>query len=190
MRLKFKKENVALEQLHCAIELFLKQRFIPAITLAGAAEEIYGKSVTLRGRRNAQKLVWNFVSFRNIKGNTEKQVRDAGNQVKNGLKHGAQGIMEFNPKLEAFLLIARAIENFQRLGKTKTDLMYQLAMWARFCLVEVLAPGGCAHAVCVNHAPVPCFRSQQPSHTHIPHHAHIGEMSNEANQPHVVHTRV
>ncbi len=48
----------------------------------------------------------------------------------------------------------------------------------------------CAHAGSVNHTPAPCFPSQQPSHAHIPHHAHSGEMSNAANQPHVVHIRV
>lgn len=127
MRVIFKKEAIALEQLHCAIELFLGQRFIPAITLAGAAEEIYGKAATLRGRRNAQKLVWEFVFLRKPTGKTEKQVYDACNRVRNGLKHGAQGNIEFNPKLDAFLLIARAIENYRRLGKTKTDLMHQFS---------------------------------------------------------------
>ncbi|WP_445082951.1 hypothetical protein [Candidatus Nitrotoga sp. 1052] len=52
--------------------------------------------------------------------------------------------------------------------------------WARFC----------AHAGSVNHTPAPHFPLQQPSHAHIPHHAHSGEMSNKANQPHVVHARV
>lgn len=128
MRVTFKKDAVALEQLHCAIELFLEQRFIPAITLASAAEEIYGKAVTLRGHRNVQKLVLDFVAFRSqTKGITEKQVRDAGNRIRNGLKHGAQGTIEFNPELEAFLLISRAIENHLRLSKTKTDLMQQFS---------------------------------------------------------------
>ena len=126
MRVIFKKDEVAFEQLHCAIELFFAQRFIPAITMAGASEEIYGKTVTLRGYRNSQNLVWDFYFLRGRPtGKIEKQVRDAGNRVRNGLKHGAEGTIEFNPKLEAFLLITRTIENYLRLGKTKTDLMHQ-----------------------------------------------------------------
>lgn len=125
MRVTFKKDVIALEQLHCAIELFLEQRFIPAITLAGAAEELYGKAITLRGRRNAQSIVWDFVSLWNPTKKTARQVCDAGNRIRNGLKHGTQESIEFDPKLEAFLLITRAIENYLHFGKTRSDLMRQ-----------------------------------------------------------------
>ena len=52
--------------------------------------------------------------------------------------------------------------------------------WARLC----------AHPGSFNHTPASSPPSQQPSHAHIPHHAHSGEMSNEANQPHIDHARV
>ena len=126
MRVTFKKDAIAFEQLNCAIELFLDQQFIPAITLAGASEEIYGRSVTLRGHHNALDLVKDFVLFhRHPKGKSEKQVRDSCNRVRNGLKHGAEGTIVFNPELEAFLLISRAIENYLRFGKARSDLMHQ-----------------------------------------------------------------
>lgn len=125
MRVSFDIETIALEQLHCAIGLFLEQRFVPAITLAGAAEEIYGKAVARRNHRHAMKLIWDFVSLRNPAGKTEKQVADECNRVKNALKHQVHGLIEFDPKLEAFLLVTRAIENYLRLGKTKTGLMNQ-----------------------------------------------------------------
>lgn len=38
---KYSKEEVALIQLESAIELFWQEKYVPAITLAGAAEEIY-----------------------------------------------------------------------------------------------------------------------------------------------------
>jgi len=127
MNVSFDIKNLALEQLHCAIELFLEQRFIPAITLAGAAEEVYGKAAARLNRRNAMRLVWDFVSLRNPTGKAEKQVADECNRVKNAIKHQTHGFIEFDPELEAFLLITRAIENYLRLGKTKTDLMYQFS---------------------------------------------------------------
>jgi len=40
------------------------------------------------------------------------------------------------------------------------------------------------------HQSAPHFPSHQPSHAHIPHHAHSGEMSNEPNPSLVVHARV
>jgi hypothetical protein len=126
MRVSLKKVEIALEQLHCAIELFLADRFIPAITLAGAAEEIFGKAISLRGYRNSLDIVVLFVlSNGRAAGRAEKQIRDACNRVKNCLKHGAQGTIEFNPQLDAYLLIARSIENYLRLGKPKSELMRQ-----------------------------------------------------------------
>ena len=125
-----KKEDVAIEQLHCAIELFLADRFIPAITLAGAAEEIFGKAVS-RGWNSLDMIARFITSIGRSGGRTENQIKVACNRVRNSLKHGAQGTVEFNPQLEAYLLIARSIENYQRLGKPKSKLMHQFGEAAR-----------------------------------------------------------
>lgn len=130
MLMKLEKEDIALDQLHCAIELFLAGRFIPAITLAGAAEEIFGKAVS-RGRNSLDVIVRFITSTGRSASRTEKQIKDACNRVRNCLKHGAQGTIELNPKLEAYLLIARSIENYQRLGKPKSELMRQFGEAAR-----------------------------------------------------------
>lgn len=115
---------ITLEQLHCAIELFLQNRFIPAITLAGAAEEILGKMVKEKNLQNAQDSIidYAFMADRS-RGRSAKQIRDDGNRVRNCLKHRIEGETKKNLEVEAFIMIQRAIENYQRLDKPKTMLM-------------------------------------------------------------------
>lgn len=128
MFVTLKNEDLALEQLHCAIELFLADRFIPAITLAGAAEEC--KAVS-HGRNSLDMIARFITSIGRSAGRTENQIKVC-NRVRNSLKHGDQGgAIEFNPQLEAYLLIARSIENYQRLGKPKSNLMHQFGEAAR-----------------------------------------------------------
>jgi len=51
---KYKRIDIATEQLCLAIELFLSERsYIGALTLAGAAEEILGKAVKHKGKESA-----------------------------------------------------------------------------------------------------------------------------------------
>ncbi|SDY24662.1 hypothetical protein [Nitrosomonas sp. Nm58] len=117
-------DQIILEQLHCAIELFLQNRFIPAITLAGAAEEILGKMVKDKDLKHAQDIIIDFIIMADrSRGRSAKQIRDDGNRVRNCLKHGIKGEIKKNIEVEAFIMIQRAIENYQRLGKPKTKLM-------------------------------------------------------------------
>ena len=44
--------NLAIEQLEVALDLFLRKRsYVASLTLAGAAEEILGKALSLQGKR-------------------------------------------------------------------------------------------------------------------------------------------
>lgn len=124
MLITLTEDLITLEQLHCAIELFLQNRFIPAITLAGAAEEILGKMVKDKDLKHAQDLIIDFTIMTDrSRGRSEKQIRDDGNRVRNFLKHRIKGEIKIDIKVEAFIVIQRAIENYQRLGKPKSTLM-------------------------------------------------------------------
>lgn len=49
---EFSKEDIALIQLTCAIELFAQKKFIPAVTVGAAAEELYAGLLKLYAIEN------------------------------------------------------------------------------------------------------------------------------------------
>ncbi len=84
MEFAVSKIDAAVDQLDCAIRLFLDDKsYVPAITLAGAAEEVLGRAV---GRRAAFKaLKKKFAADLSL---PEKVVSQAHlNKAKNWLKH-------------------------------------------------------------------------------------------------------
>jgi hypothetical protein len=110
------KIGAAVEQLDWAIRLFVDQAYIPAITLAGAAEEILGGAV-VEGRAAHARLKKKMSADYSL---TEKAVSDHLNQTRNWLKHwGApEEAKEARIKLDehALQLIFRALLNLQTLG--------------------------------------------------------------------------
>ncbi len=105
------KFEVAEKQLAKAIELFCAQEPLPAITLAGAAEEILGKLVKDGGGDNAlEEEVKDLCDlYQTVFGHSgdPKVLADLMNMSGNPL--------ELNLEEEAVNLIQRAIDNFQRL---------------------------------------------------------------------------
>lgn len=119
MRVEISKIDAAVHQLDWAIVLFVDHgEFIPAITLASAAEEILGKAVgtasvsnTIRGTFSAQ--------F----GMKESEVtRDHLNRFRNWLKHWDEypndDKLEVEADKEAVQSIARALANLAKLDKS------------------------------------------------------------------------
>lgn len=112
-KINIEKNDAATNQLDWAIRLFLDHdEFIPAITLAGAAEEILGG---LLGDRSPHKLVKKNLSLQS--GLSEKIVSDEHlNRVKNWLKH-SRSVVDEKPimidlKGEVTQSIVRSILNF------------------------------------------------------------------------------
>src|SRR2546423_4403020 len=114
------KSEVAEKQLAKAIELFCGQEPLPAITLAGAAEEILGKLVKDGGGASAieEEVKDRCDLYQTVFGHFSdpKVFADLMNNPKNELKHRMSGNpLELNLEKEAVNLIQRAIDNFQRL---------------------------------------------------------------------------
>ena len=85
VELELSKIDAAVEQLDWAIRLFLDHKaYVPAITLAGAAEEVLGQAVGGRAAFNALRK-----TFATNLAMDEKVVSQAHlNRAKNWLKHG------------------------------------------------------------------------------------------------------
>ena len=114
------KFEVAKKQLVKAIELFCAQEPLPAITLAGAAEEILGKLVKDRGDTNVleEEIKDRCDLYQAVFGcpGDAKEFATLMNKPRNELKHLMSGNkLEINLEEEAVNLIQRAIDNYQTL---------------------------------------------------------------------------
>ncbi|MCQ8117781.1 hypothetical protein [Methylomonas rosea] len=114
------KFEIAERQLLVAIEMFIARNPIPALTLAGAAEEILGKLVKKLGGTNALEEDINdscelSETVFGDRGNS-KEFADLMNAPRNELKHLMSGeAIEFDLEEAAINLISRAIINFEKL---------------------------------------------------------------------------
>jgi hypothetical protein len=121
------KHDVALIQLNDSIALFTQQRFLAALTLAGAAEEILGKLLVRKGELPAVKE--NTAAIERLRAATglriggdasERELIDGWNQARNAAKHlvGAEDQpLKINLCDEAYWMIRRAIANAEKLGR-------------------------------------------------------------------------
>ena len=110
-------------QLDIALFLFIEhQSYASAITLDGAAEEIFGKELSLRGESCV--LDWWYTnmalthkSLHGIELEKKKYIKNK-NLSRNALKHlqGVDAAITLDMKMEACWMLVRALENSQRLG--------------------------------------------------------------------------
>jgi hypothetical protein len=104
--------GAAVDQLDWSIRLFLDHRaYVPAITLAGAAEEILGKAVGKQAAFETLKATL----FERFALPEKVVVKDHLNRAKNFLKHGntttAKEIVILDSENEAIQYIVRALVN-------------------------------------------------------------------------------
>ena len=134
------KFEVAEKQLAKAIELFRAHEPLPAITLAGAAEEILGKLVKDGGGVNAleEEVKDRCDLYQTVFGRSAdpKVFAEPMNNPRNELKHRMSGNpLELNLEEEAVNLIQRAIDNFQKLRPGPNAMFRQFedeaAAWYR-----------------------------------------------------------
>lgn len=117
------KLQVATSQLRLAIALFMEEReLISAITLAGAAEEIFGKLAASAGstpalnRRAEGARQLHVELWGNDPG--DKVFIDLKNKTRNELKHISSGLpLAIDLEHECIRMLDRAVENYRLLHK-------------------------------------------------------------------------
>lgn len=129
--ISIKKREIIEQQLNLALKLFFDdQDLLCVITLAGAAEEILGKTISNSGRKpSLERNYWEFNLF-------QKHLRDLGvtetikkeyiskeNEARNHMKHqmGCDEVT-IDVKQEAKMLLKRALDNYKLLYKTNHKL--------------------------------------------------------------------
>lgn len=120
------KPQIAIVQLNEAICLFICERFLAALTLAGAAEEILGKLLVRRGELPTIKD--STAAIERLRAETglhamgkasEREVIDAWNRARNTAKHlvePEEELVTLNLCDEAYWIIRRALANAEKLG--------------------------------------------------------------------------
>jgi hypothetical protein len=117
--MKLNKMDVARRQLAVAIELFLADGdLISIITLAGAAEEIFGKIALKADKENSLDFM---IRTHKALGSTttEKELIKHANLVRNALKHAndeGDEEIEFDERQEAISMLSRALINYFRIS--------------------------------------------------------------------------
>jgi len=119
MKNNYTKKDIALSQLRRAIQLYAQEDYVCALTLAGAAEEIFGKIVEKYSGTNALeediKAVDKVAAFFGTESIGRKRLIQKRNKARNELKHNEpvyNGLIESDFKLEAEALIDRALQNY------------------------------------------------------------------------------
>lgn len=119
-------QDVALIQLNESIRLFVDGRYLPAITLAGAAEEVLGKLIARAGglaaihesvaRIDELRAATGLAVMGSMKG---KEIIDQWNRTRNALKHltidGTEPTLRVNLCDEAYWMIRRCLANAEKL---------------------------------------------------------------------------
>ena len=123
--------DLARSQLETALRLFAEGKdFASVITLAGAADEIFGKFLVAAGRENSLESLKRSVGEIHMKLYGEptppRQIADRANRARNSLKHWDQGdpeIIKLDLRVEACDLLYRAIDNYWALEAKLTPAM-------------------------------------------------------------------
>ena len=114
--MRLAKFDAAKIQLEAAIELHLdKASFIPAITLAGAAEEILDKALP-SGQQTAKQELSQALLTKYQLTITEKELNDQYlNKIRSHLKHFDDNCVthvDIEPETESLIMLARALTNY------------------------------------------------------------------------------
>lgn len=118
------KVDVAKTQLDAAIQAYGRGEDVIAVTLAGAAEEIFGSLCIRQNIQNSVEKIAELPPLSIISDNLQKRITYL-NDVRNCLKHAN------NPSddifviadLDSFLMIVRALANAELLGISDSETM-------------------------------------------------------------------
>jgi hypothetical protein len=119
MKTKLEKSVIGLIQLRCAIKLYNNLEFISSVTLAGAANEIFGQLALKRKGHNTldgDKTFWDSISeMMNLPKPSKDKIKKINNRIKNSLKHHNSPDNEFieeDFEFESSFQINAAIRNY------------------------------------------------------------------------------
>lgn len=118
-------DDVARIQIDRAIELYFQNDFISALTLAGAGEEILGGILKSFKVVTTQDEIVSKILEKH-EGLSYGDVTTKGlNNARNILKHFVEdpNRLNFRPLDECVLMLLRAINNYVKIKKAKTELM-------------------------------------------------------------------
>ena len=115
--MKIHKIEIARRQLEAALKIFLEGGdLLAVITLAGAAEEIFGTFVKLNGKVNALHFIEK-IDKKITGGRPFKDLARKVNRLRNALKHATdreEDEVEMDERAEAISMLCRAISNYSR----------------------------------------------------------------------------
>lgn len=141
----YTKSELALIQLQEAIDLFVQEKYIPSITLAGSSEEVFAALLRAKGHKPIIEESYFYIeflgkelgiqAFQNIK--KEEAIKE-WNHIRNRTKHHNKNENQeiiFNACDEAYWLIKRAIANSASLGvKAKNEYVFSSWEIEKLCL--------------------------------------------------------
>lgn len=128
---KHNRLEMATRQLETALALYFeRQDYYSAITLAGAADEVFGQGLRARGQEPRLEEIGKSVAaiYKKLYGTeiTAKSVADRANHSRNALKHWSASqplVVEFDVLEEAKDMLERGIANYWALYGDLTGLM-------------------------------------------------------------------
>jgi hypothetical protein len=115
----YNKVDLAREQLDVAISLFRKKKFVSALTLAGAAEEILGNALSHRGQQNSLELKYETLEpVLTMRRKTKEDFRDENRALTTvtHMESASEPSVELDLEEAALSMIVRACENSDLLG--------------------------------------------------------------------------
>jgi len=119
------KVDIAIEQLEASLKLFLSgESYVSTLTLAGAAEEMLGMALKIQGIESSLQEQYKLyhqsgLEWINPPKTWSEFTTKGKNKVRNAVKHlsGADDLtFDADIQDEALWMLARAIDNFNRLG--------------------------------------------------------------------------
>lgn len=123
---KIDKREIARVQLVEAINLFLTEKYISCITLAGASEEIFARLLNQTGRPSITEISIDEIQKIREKtglcvmgGRPANQIFNLWNSARNALKHHNktdEDVVVLHPFDDAYMMIRRALFNAKELG--------------------------------------------------------------------------
>lgn len=121
---KIDKLLIADELLETAIYCYLDQnKYLSALHLAGAAQEIYGKWIRSNNGQDFSTIILNEYEKHTGDKIDRKALKKADKHSKNTIKHlDSKGdrFAELNPKLDSFMQISEAVTDYMLLKRSET----------------------------------------------------------------------
>ena len=121
---RFDKLDIADEMLESAIGSYLDaKKYFPALHLAGAAQEIYGKWLRIKGGQDFSTMMLNHAEKMLDEPLDRKAVKKADKRPKNSIKHmdnQSDRFADLNPQLDSFMAISEAVTEYLMLKRPET----------------------------------------------------------------------